>query len=173
MAGYYDEGGQGAAYGSYLRDNLFGRPPWKLKFRPSEGISSPDASGIAASHRGLWVTYTVQVQKTGSYRVTPLIARPDAMRGYSEKPDRLSLEADGEPLAEFSFSPQLTTGKQYWANYQPLRAQAVSLTAGIHLLRVRFDATPFNFGGLEFAVVSPNGDSGKASPNPRGPAVCR
>ena len=73
----------------------------------------------------------------------------------------------------FSFSPQLTTGKQYWANYQPLRAQAVSLTAGIHLLRVRFDATPFNFGGLEFAVVSPNGDSGKASPNPRGPAVCR
>jgi hypothetical protein len=73
------------------------------------------------------------------------------MRGYSEKPDRISLEADGEPLAEFSFNPQLTTGKQYWANYQPLPAQTVSLTAGIHLLRVRFDATPFNFGGLEFS----------------------
>ena len=137
-----------------IKDNLFGRPPWNLKFRPNEGVSLPNASGIGASHRGLWVMYTVQVQKTGQYRVTPFVARPDAMRGYSEKPDRIFLEAEDEPLADFSFSPQFTTGKQYWGNYQPLPAKTVRLTEGARALRVRFDAAPFNFGGLEFSPVS-------------------
>ncbi len=154
VAGHYDEGGQGTAYGSYLKDNLFGRPPWNLKFRPTEGISSPNASGIGASHRGLWVIYTVKVQKTGDYRVAPFIARPDAMQGYSAKPDRIFLEIEDQPLTDFSFSPRLTTGTQYWGNYQPLPARTVRLMEGTHAIRVRFDATPFNFGGLEFEIAS-------------------
>jgi len=154
VAGHYDEGGQGVAYGSYLKNNLFGRPPWNLKFRPDEGISSPNASGIGASHRGLWVLYTVQVEKTGNYRVTPYIARPDAMQGYSEKPDKILLEVDDRPLAEFTFSPELTTGRQYWSSYQPLDSKTVRLTEGRQVLRVRFDATPLNFGGLEFSAVA-------------------
>jgi beta-glucanase (GH16 family) len=160
IAGRYDEGGQGVAYGSYLKDNLFARPPWNLKFRPAEGISAPNATGIGASHRGLWVTYTVQVHKTGEYRVTPLVARPDAMQGYSEKPDRIVLEIDDEPLAEFTFSPRLTTGRQYWGDYQRLPAKSARMVEGKHVLSVRFDSTPFNFGGLEFTPV--RGDS---SPN--------
>ena len=166
VAGHYDEGGQGVAYGSYLKDNLFGRTPWNLKFRLNEGISSPNATGIGASHRGLWITYTVEVQKTGDYRVTPFIARPDAMRGYSDRPDRILLEADGEPLAEFSFTPQLTTGRNYWADYQPLPSQTVRLAEGTHVLCVRFDATPFNFGGLEFTVYAAD-----VGPAKRRPAV--
>jgi len=154
VAGHYDEGGQGTAYGSYLRDNVFGRPPWNLKFRPTEGIHSPKASGISASHRGLWVVYTVRVQKTGDYRVTPFIARPDAMRGSSTKRDRIFLTMDDKPLTDFSFKPKLTTGTQYWDNYRPLPARTVRLTEGTHSLQVRFDATPFNFGGLEFSPVS-------------------
>jgi beta-glucanase (GH16 family) len=157
VAGHYDEGGQGVAYGSYLKDNVFGRPPWNLKFRTSEGIASPNASGIGASHRGLWVNYTVQVQKSGDYRLTAFAARPDAMQGGSPKPDRISLEIDNEPLADVEFSSQLTTGKAYWANYQPLPAQTVRLAEGTHVLRVRFDCTPFNFGGLEF-VSQATGD---------------
>jgi len=154
IAGHYDEGGQGVAYGSYLKDNLFGRPPWNLVFRPNEGISSPNASGVGASHRGLWVLYTVEVEKTGDYRLTPSIARPDAMQGYSEKSDKILLELDNQPLAEFAFSPKLTTGTQYWGNYQPLDPKTVHLTGGKHVLRVRFDATPLNFGGLEFSTVA-------------------
>lgn len=154
VAGHYDAGGQGTAYGSYLKDNLFARPPWNLEFRPDEGISSPGASGIGASHRGLWVLYTVEVKQTGDYRITPLIARPDAMQGYSEKPDRIVLEVDDEPLAEFSFDPEFTTGTQYWSNYQPVPAKVVRLTEGTRVLRVRFDATPLNFGGFEFTMVS-------------------
>ena len=118
------------------------------------GISSPNATGIGASHRGLWVTYTVQVQKTGEYGITPLVARPDAMRAYSAKPDRILLEIEDEPLAEFTFSPQFTTGRQYWGNYQPLPAKTARLVEGKHVLTVRFDATPFNFGGLEFTPVA-------------------
>jgi beta-glucanase (GH16 family) len=155
VAGHYDEGGQGVAYGSYLRDNLFGRAPWNLKFRPTEGISSPTASGIGASHRGLWVTYTVQVQKAGDYRLTPFLARPDAMRGYSLKRDRIAVEVDGEPCVEFTFAPELTTGKSYWGDYRPLPAQTVHMAAGQHVLCVRVDATPFNFGGMEFAPAAP------------------
>jgi len=154
VAGHYDEGGQGVAYGSYLSDNLFGRAPWNLKFRPTEGISSPNPSGIGVSHRGLWVTYTVDVQQTGDYRVTPRFARPDAMRGYSLHPDRIRLEVDDEPRAEFQFQPTQTTGRSYWGDYQPLPSQTVRLTKGTHVLRVQFDATPFNFGGLEFTRVT-------------------
>ena len=117
----------------------------------AEGISSPN--GIGTRYRGPWVTYTVQVQKTGDYRVTAFLARPDGMRAYAEKPDRIMLEADDERLAEFSFSPRFTTGRQYWGNYQPLPSQTMRLTEGTHVLCVRFDATPFNFGGLEFTPV--------------------
>ena len=157
IAGHYDEGGQGPAYGSYLKDNLFARPPWNLDFRPDEGISSPNATGIGASHRGLWAVYTVDVKETADYRVTPFLARPDAMQGYSEKPDRIVLEVDDEPLAEFCFDPEFTTGTQYWSNYQPLPPKVVRLVEGTRVLRVRFDATPLNFGGLEFAPIAEDG----------------
>jgi hypothetical protein len=49
---------------------------------------------------------------------------------------------------------QRTYGKQYWGNYQPLPAKTVRLAEGTHVLRVRFDATPFNFGGLEFSPAA-------------------
>ena len=83
--------------------------------------------------------------------MTPLVARPDAMRGYSEKPDRIRLEIGGKLLTEFQFQPQFTTGKNYWGNYQPLPARTVHLDQGTRTIRVGFDATPFNFGGLEFS----------------------
>lgn len=153
VAGHYDEGGRHVAYSSYLTDNTFGKPPWNLAFRTKEGIASPNADGIGASHRGLWVTYTVDVEKSGIYDVVARIARPDAMRAVSDRPDRIELEVDGEPLAEFSFRPELTTGTQYWGNYRELPAQRVELAEGTHVLRVTFDATPFNFGGLRFTPV--------------------
>lgn len=152
IPGHYDEGGQRVAYFSHLKTNTFGKPPWDLKFRTAEGINSPSAAGIGASHRGQWVTYSVDVKRAGDYSVEALVARPDAMRGASEKQDRIALEIDGEPACEFLFSPTLTTGKNYWGNYRPLPARKMKLAQGPHVLRVRFDATPFNFGGLVFTV---------------------
>jgi len=149
-AGYYDEGGAGAAYFSYYTENSFGMPPWNKSFRTTEHINTPDQSGIAAGHRGLWVNYSVDIREGGDYRVIAMLARPDAMAGYSDRDDRILLEIDGQPLTEFVFSPALTTGKAYWSNYHPLPAQTVRLPAGRHVLRVRFEATPFNFGGLQF-----------------------
>ena len=58
-----------------------------------------------------------------------------------------------EPLAEFSFTSRLTTGRNYWGDYQPLPSQTVRLAEGTHVLCVRFNATPFNFGGMEFTPV--------------------
>ncbi len=95
----------------------------------------------------------MEVEKTADYRVTPYIARPDAMQGYSEKSDKILLEIDDEPLAKFTFSPELTMGTQWWSNYRPLKSKTVRLTVGKHVLRVRFDVTPLNFGGLEFSTA--------------------
>jgi len=91
---------------------------------------------------------------TGDFRVTPFIARPGAMEGYSERRERIFLEVEDEPLTDFSFSPQFTTGKRSWGNYEPLPAKTVRLAEGTQVLRVRFDAAPFNFGGLEFSLAS-------------------
>lgn len=148
LAGRYDEGGPGIAYFSYLKGNVFAKPPWNLGFRPGEGINSPNSSGISASHRRQWVRYTVEVAASQDYAVTPLLARPDAMRAVSSRPDRIELELDGEKVAEFTFSPALTTGRNYWGDYRPLETKTVAMPQGRHVLRVRFDATPFNFGGL-------------------------
>jgi len=155
IPGHYDEGGQRVAYFSYLKSNTFGKPPWDLKFRTTEGINSPNADGIGATHRGQWVTYSVDVKEAGDYSVQALVARPDAMRGASARLDRISLEVDGEPACQFIFSPGFTTGTSYWANYRPLSEQKVTLSRGPHVLGVRFDATPFNFGGLVFTADAP------------------
>ena len=80
------------------------------------------------------------------------------MASYSERDDRILLELDGKPLTQFVFSPRFSTGRNYWADYQSLAAKTVRLTEGTHVLRVQFDATPFNFGGLrlESAVDKPS-----------------
>jgi len=149
IPGHYDEGGQRVAYSSHLQDNRYGKPPWNLDCRKGEGIDSPNPKGIGATHRGLWVAYTVQVEKTGDYEVVPFVARPDAMVGRADSEDRIILELDGRGLTEFVFSGKFTTGRQYWGDYKPLPPRTVRLSEGRHVLQVRFEASPFNFGGLE------------------------
>ena len=155
IPGHYDEGGQRVAYFTYAKQNTYEKPPWNLKFRPDEGINAPNEKGIGASQRGMWVRYTVNVEQAGSYKVAPFVARVDGQGFASDKPDHIFLELDGKPLTEFAFGSDLTTGKQWWGNYQPLVSpKTVRLPAGNHVLRVKFDATPFQFGGLEFTPAS-------------------
>lgn len=150
IPGHYDEGGRGAAYFTYAKHNTYGKPPWNLKFRPDEGINTPNENGIGASQRGMWVCYTVDVASAGSYQVAPSVARVDGQGFASDQRDRILLELDGQPLTEFAFGTDFTTGRQWWGDYKPLPAKNVRLPAGRHLLRVKFDATPFQFGGLTF-----------------------
>ncbi|MCX6910921.1 MAG: family 16 glycosylhydrolase [Verrucomicrobia bacterium] len=152
IPGHYDEGGQRAAYFTYAKQNTYGKPPWNLKFRPDEGINAPNEKGIGASQRGMWVCYTVDVAQAGGYKVTPSVARVDDQGFASDKRDRIFLELDGKPLTEFAFGTDFTTGKSWWADYKPLPAKTVRLPAGRHVLRVKFDATPFQFGGLTFEM---------------------
>ncbi|MFA5190298.1 MAG: family 16 glycosylhydrolase [Verrucomicrobiia bacterium] len=150
IPGHYDDGGQRVAYSTYVKQNTFGKPPWNLKFRPDEGINAPSEKGIGASQRGMWVCYTVDVQRTGAYKVVPFAARVDGQGFKSDKRDRIILELDGKPLTELAFGTDFTTGRSWWDNYRPLPGKTVRLTEGRHVLRVKFDATPFQFGGLEF-----------------------
>ncbi|OGV65668.1 MAG: hypothetical protein A2283_10755 [Lentisphaerae bacterium RIFOXYA12_FULL_48_11] len=153
IPGHYDEGGQRVAYFTFLKHNTFGKEPWNLKFRTDEGINSPNEKGISASQRGMWVQYTINVEKTGSYEVIPSMARVDGQGFPSDKMDRIFLELDSKPLTEFTFATDITTGKNWWDNYKPLPGRTIQLTAGQHVLRIRFDATPFQFGGLTFKTV--------------------
>lgn len=150
IPGHYDEGGQHAAYFTYAKQNTYGKPPWNLKFRPDEGINAPSEKGIGVSQRGMWVRYTVDVQQAGDYKVVPSVARVDGQGFASDKRDLIFLELDGKPLVEFSFGTDLATGKNWWGDYKALPAKPVRLPAGHHVLRVKFDAAPFQFGGLRF-----------------------
>ncbi len=46
-----------------------------------------------------------------------------------------------------------TDGVRDFGDKLLIARQTVRLTTGTHVLCVRFDATPFNFGGLDFASV--------------------
>ncbi len=147
--GHYDEGGQGVAYFTYLKQNIFRKPAWDLTFRTDEGINAPNENGIGA-FRSMWVIYTVDVEKTGRYRVAPCLARVAEQAFPSDKKDKIVLECDGKPLADFVFGTDYTTGKNWWDDFKPLPEKTVFLTEGRHVLRVMFDASPFQFGGLTF-----------------------
>lgn len=153
IPGHYDEGGNRVAYFSYLKSNTYGKEPWRLTFRTKEGVNSPGADGIAASHRGMWVTYTVDIQKAGPYVVEPSLLRHDSQAAATESTDTIQLELDDRPLVDFQFSSKLTTGAAYWGRMKPLASKSVALPAGRHVLKVRFMATPFNFGGLKFDLA--------------------
>jgi len=152
IPGHYDEGGQGVAYHSYLKSNATAEQPYNLTFRPDEGIHAPHAQSIDATHHGLWVSYTVEVQRTGDYAVTPVICRHDSQHGSPDRRSQIFLELGDRRLAEFEFSSGLTTGKAYWDGARDLPAKTVHLDAGRQVVRVRFapDA-PFKFRGLKFA----------------------
>ena len=153
IPGHYDEGGQRVAYFTFLKQNTFGKAPWNLKFRTNEGINSPNEKGISVSQRGMWVQYTVNVEKNGRYEVVPSIARVDNQGFPSDKIDRIYLELDDKPLTELTFATDVTTGNSWWDNYKTLPGKTVQLTEGQHVLRIKFDATPFQFGGLIFKLA--------------------
>ncbi|MDD4871175.1 MAG: family 16 glycosylhydrolase [Kiritimatiellae bacterium] len=153
VPGYYDEGGHRVAYFTFIKQNTFGKAPWNLKFRTNEGINAPNEKGISASQRGMWVCYTINVEKTGSYKVVPCVARVDNQGFASDKIDKIILELDNKLLTEFTFGTDFTTGKNWWGNYKPLPEKTVQLTEGRHVLRIKFDATPFQFGGLTFKLA--------------------
>ena len=98
----------------------------------------------------MWVIYTVDVEKSGRYRVAPCLVCVAGEPFPSDKKDKIIIECDGKPLADFIFGTDFTTGKNWWADFKPLPEKTVFLTAGRHVLRVMFEASPFQFGGLTF-----------------------
>jgi len=155
IPGHFDEGGQGVAYGSYLKGNAMAKPPWNCKFRPNEGINAPHLNSIEATHRGLWVSYTVEVQRTGDYTVTPSVCRHDSLRGRPDRRNRICLDLGDHQLAEFVFSSELTTGTGYWDSPRKLPAKTIHLNAGRHVLCVWFDPdADFKFCGLTVLEAS-------------------
>ena len=99
IPGHFDEGGQGSAYFTYLKNNIFAKPPWNLKFRPDEDINSPDAGGISAGTAACGFV-TASTSRRRATMPSPLHNHVDGQGFPSGKPDRILLDLDKQPLVE-------------------------------------------------------------------------
>ena len=131
--GYYDEGGQGVAYFTYLKQNIFRKPAWDLTFRTDEGINAPNENGIGA-FRSMWVIYTVDVEKTGATaaRLPVLPIRPS--RQTKEKSFSVRRQTAGG-LSSARTSRQARTGG-------PTSSPCQAVFSPPDNVRVMFEASP-------------------------------
>jgi len=137
VAGYYDEGGPGAAYLDSTPQNHFARG---YGWRVDEGADTTE-HGIGAIDTGEWMNYTVDVEKTGRYEFDFLIGSPYTLT------HKVNLIVDGKLEGFVSFG-----GHAYedWRTSTHVKT-AVDLTAGRHVLTIHFFGK-FNLGDM---VVRP------------------
>lgn len=128
----YDVGGNGAAYLDNATGNTGG-----ASFRTDEDVdieNCTDAGGgynIGYATAGEWMEYTVNVAAAGQYSLTFRVACNGDGR-------TISLSSDGTAIANNIAIPN-TAGWQAWVDVKT----DVTLTAGIHVLRLTMGATDY------------------------------
>jgi hypothetical protein len=125
----FDKGGQGVAYNDSEPKNK------GFQYRRDEGVDielSHDAGGghaIAYAKPGEWLEYTIRIPKAGSHKILTRLAA--ARRG------RLHFEINRVRKASIAITP---SGDNFRA-YRTIRRRIGQLTAGVHVLRLKFDST--------------------------------
>jgi hypothetical protein len=146
QAGQFDEGGPGVAYcDTRLKNGSEVRAPYRVLERVHFAIADDVGGGYAVDRieDGEWTEYSVQVQKTGAYRLSARVA--SAGQGGS-----LLVAFDGTNAA--SVVPVASTGgEQSWRTIQLGTAK---LSAGVHVMRVFMGTGGFNLNWLECAETS-------------------
>ena len=134
----FDHGGEGVAYRDSAPGNIDGF------YRPREGVdiqaSSEGGSSVAWIENGEWLRYSVDVRKTGRYRLT--------IRHAGGEGD-LTIECGGVDLT----GPLRTTSTANWQDWTNLSTE-VDLKAGTQALFVRCSAG-YNLRSLTFTPLGP------------------
>jgi hypothetical protein len=153
----YDLGGEGVAYHDVEKANLGGA------FRTSEGVDvqkTRDTGGgfnVGYAKAGEWIEYTIDVQTAGNYDLSFRIASATA-------DGKFHAEVDGANVTGALTMPN-TGGSQKWIT---LVKPKVTLTAGIHVLRVAMDTSAgggASIGNFNYLTIAP------AAPIPGGASI--
>lgn len=100
---------------------------WYLSGSLSVAKDGSDAY-VTDTDGGLYVIYSIAVQKSGRYKLSPTIAALNTSGGGAMP--ELDIELDGEPIA--NYRPGTTGG---WTNWQTVSPAVVWLSKGTHKLR--------------------------------------
>jgi hypothetical protein len=127
----FDLGGEGVGYHDLTPGNAGGY------YRTDEDVDiiNPYAFGYVVNNfqTGEWLTYTINVAQTGTYRIEALVS---CMLSTS----RFHIEVDGTDKTGLIDVPN--TGS--WGSYRWVGKGSISLSAGRHVLKIYADAEYFN-----------------------------
>ena len=143
----FDGGGEGAAYHDASRGNDGNA------YRATDvDIEATEDTGagwnVGWAEPGDWLEYTVSIAAAGTYTIEARVASPAAGGTFH-------VEVDGFNKTGAMIVPE-TGGWQTWTTL----SQPVALDAGVHILRLNFDAqgpsgTIGNFNWIRFTLESP------------------
>ncbi|MES2730903.1 MAG: RICIN domain-containing protein [Bacteroidota bacterium] len=137
----FDGGGEGAGYHDLDVANRLGQ------YRPYAGVDIENCAeggyNVAWIDTGEWLAYTVNVAKTGIYKM-------DARVSSVGIDGKFHVEFDGLDKTGLLSVPN--TGG--WQNWQTVTSATMELTAGLHLMKFWVGNTGFNLNKLTIRPVS-------------------
>jgi hypothetical protein len=140
----FDKGGEGVAYHDTTPGNQGGA------YRTSEDVDiiSPYPLGFVVTNieAGEWLTYTINVNKTGTYRLEAVISSENDAA-------RFRAEVDGVDKTGSIAVPNT----EWLGRFRSTARSGVSLTAGQHILRIYFERGGFNLDSLALLLESGSG----------------
>lgn len=151
-ASNFDTGGQGVAYNDTTPASL-----GDASVRPGEGVDISNGTGaIGYTDAGEWVEYTIELAKAGTYRLSFNSSTPSNGRTLT------ATFANAAGVYETAVAAVPNTGA--YTSYQDTAPVAVTLQAGVQVLRVNFD---LNQQDLMSFTLTPDA-SGNAVPTTTG-----
>jgi poly(3-hydroxybutyrate) depolymerase len=120
----YDLGGQNVAYYDSTSGNTGGA--YRSDSVDVETVLGGSVTDVGWTTDNEWLKYTVQVAKTGAYTVTANIATPNAGK-------TIAIQMDGATVGTI-----VTVNTGWWQTYTTGTLTGVPLTAGTHVMTLRF-----------------------------------
>ena len=143
----YDKGGSGFGY----KDSDKKNEGEEYRQDGVDIVKVSDGYAIGYTASGEWLKYTINVQEAGDYNVGAYMANG------STDPE-ISLELDGKKATSIK-----GTGKGDWDTYTMAKGK-ISLSAGEHTLKLKFDNDYTNIDYLVFSKGEINDDPGNDDP---------
>lgn len=139
----YDVAGQGFSY--YDND-----PENKGEQYREDGVdivTTDDGYAIGYTEKGEWLEYTVNVKKSGSYKVTANVSNGGELEGFA-------LYIDDQLLTD-SYTIEKTG--ENWDVYKEIDVCEAELTEGEHTLKIKIEGSYVNIDWLKFADKNETG----------------
>lgn len=137
--------GDTVAIGTETKLKLTGVEPIAMSasLKPEECQDEDGGMNYTGTALGEYITYRINVEKTGYYDLTARIASAES------ELQQLTFNIYADNVLLTSFFGNGTGGKQEWAN---LPGSSARLTAGEHTLKIAFDTAGLNLNWIQFKL---------------------